>query len=1192
MYLRLLELKGFKSFAENTEIQFQPGLNIVVGPNGCGKSNIVDAIRWVLGESNVRNLRGQRGEDVIFTGTDKKRPLGLASVSMTIDNEDRVLSTDFAEVTVNRRFYRSGESEFYINKNEVRLKDIHTLFAGTGLGKKGYSIIGQGELEQILNAKPYERRLILEEAAGLVVYRQKKEEAESKLETTAQDLLRVKDILAELENRLADLKERAGRARQYLIFSDELNGLDRRVMAYDIFIHHEETAARQQDIQEIDEQLREIKNQSEQQEKNYHEIQEELAKIQREIDELKEKKYQLGTEISTRENESKLVAERISNARERLQQLANDVTKYTGMLDKIEEDLRLSGGNLSVKETELEQKVVEADKLAEEIKQIDTDLQSKEQRFEKMKNEIIDYLNRESSIKNKITEREERSRRHHEKMARGHNEIKFRQEKIAGVEESLLVLKRDISMEQKALEELKERKQDAEQESGRVEKTISQNESGLADLEKTSRQLKNQILTLEEAMKSHIGYSEGVRRLLTAASQDKQMLPGLLGVVTDLMDVPAGMEIAIEAAIGRGVENIVVKTDKDAKQAIDLLKAKSWGRVTFLPLSILRPLRADGKQLDEAKKMPGVLGLGSDLVGYDPAYRKAFEHLLGRVLIVENMEAGLQVFRKVGAFKIVTLEGDIINPSGAMTGGRTQNRGPSPLQRRTEHREKVKELEQNSLSLAKIAKELDDSRRDLKEVKETLAALQQQISERDFRCEMLVKEIQRSTQEIKQLEDEIERLTAEEKIAQMEIQSINTELEGLRSQLDDLKGLAEKTTDDLEESKAEIEQLGRHRDILKERYVHCRDLVETKKKELEGQRNNVQQLESVKNSYSNTLADCDAQISRLNSTMQIESERTRELQSNRVEMGREMDRVQGLLKVLDRKQLTITNQAETAQQGLIPLREQAVLLEERIRNLELRKVRAETEEKNALLNWEEKFSGQEYQSCWTGMDARQQREMRKRSEVLRQEIEALGPVDIGSIAELEEVQKRHEFLKTQLDDLVHARQSLHKIIEETETQMNNRFRDFLVLANASFQRTFTDIFRGGEAELYQEPADNPWQAGVEILVKMPGKRRQVLNLLSGGERALTCIAFIFALLVLKPAPFCLLDEIDSALDEVNLMRFANYLKRLSDKMQFIVITHRQGTIEAGETIYGVTMPEQGISNVLSVTVKEAESMAG
>lgn len=1190
MYLKQLELKGFKSFAEATEIQFHPGLNIIVGPNGCGKSNIVDAIRWVLGESNVRNLRGQRGEDVIFTGTDRKKPLGFASVSMVIDNQDKALDTDFTEVCVSRRVYRSGESEFSINKREVRLKDIHNLFAGTGLGRKGYSIIGQGELEQILNARPFERRLILEEAAGLVIYRQKKDEAESKLEQTASDMVRIKDIINELADRMNDLREKAARAKRYLAVSNELGDVERKVLAYDIFQHEEELKAREQEYVQLKDEITGVRREIDKLEAGMRAVQEEMDSLQRENAELKERRYQLGSAVGQQESERRLAEERITHARERISQLEGDISRTQDMLAKLDEDLSLSRKNLQDKEIERQTREKEVLKVEQEIRDVASKMAEREQELEALKGELIDLLNRESGIKNQIQEREEKVKRYQEKIDRSDNEVQYRREKLAILAETAETLARDRELEDRALQELHARQHNSLDKRQEILDELKGNEERLVELEKQARQLQNRILTLEEAVSSHAGFPEAVRRLLKEKQNKK--LAGLIGVVADLISVPHGLEIAIEAAAGRGLENIVVRTDRDAREAIELLKSRMWGRATFLPLNILRPNRASDQQIQEICSIPGVIGAGAGLVQCDQEYRKAVEHLLGRVIAVEDLDTGLQVFKKYPNFKIVTREGDIINASGAMTGGKVPERGPSPLQHRNELSKARQEMDIIRQEMEARQQKVEQIQQALRGIEEDLSSLAREIGERSFHRDILDKEIVRNREEMKQVSQEIEQVLAESRIARREMESLRSELVNQQQEAEQVRQEAGQASARVEQVRTDLDQVSRRRELLQERYANLAELLKASEKELDSMRRSVRQIEEVRDSYLKNLTDFTAEMKRLHATIEIENSRCQELLRSRVELEREMDRVDGLIRVLDRKLASAQTLAAEYREKMLPLTEQLGVLEERLRSLELRKVRTETEHKNALLNWEERFAGEPFQVHWEAMDARVQRDLKRRMEALKESLEDIGPVDLGSINELEEVEKRHSFLNSQLQDLVEAKKDLNRLIEEAETQMNQRFKEFLNQANQSFRETFINIFRGGEAELILEAADDTWQSGVEILVKMPGKRRQPLNLLSGGERALTCIAFIFSLLILKPVPFCLLDEIDASLDEVNLMRFTEYLRRLSRDIQFIVITHRQGTIEAGDTIYGVTMAEQGVSEVLSITLKEAESLAG
>lgn len=1192
MYLRQLELKGFKSFADNTEIYFQPGINIIVGPNGCGKSNIVDAIRWVLGESNIRNLRGQKAEDVIFTGTDKKRPLGFASASMTIDNEDLALNNDFSEITVTRRVHRSGDSDFMINRREVRLKDIHRLFAGTGLGKKGYSIIGQGELEQILNARPYERRLILEEAAGLVVYRQKKEEAQHKLEHTAQDMLRVRDILLELESRVSDLSEKAVRARAYLTASDEIGILERKVLAFELSQYREDLLTKTREMSELNNQLAAMRAEYSLKEAEHLQHKKQIEELTAEIQQLKDKRYEIGSEFSHLENEAHLSAERIANARERIGQLDADGQKYANLAESLQGDLQIARNGLTQRQEQLQQKEAEFANLSEQMESTGSGMVQMESAIEALKNDVIDLLNEEAALKNRLAELEEKKKRFDERMARANNERNYRQEKAVVIEESIAALKREAALEDEAFKKLAAEKDSVTAEKNQKNLQNVELERQIVDFEKKKRELDNRLLSIEQALNAHLGHSDAVKKLLQAAEGRNHGLTGIIGVVSDLIDVPPGLETAVEAAAGRGLDNIVVAAEQDASRAITLLKDRSWGKITFLPLNILRPGVMDLAQAKQAAKLPGVLGLATELVKYDSSHKKAVDYILGRTLIVENLHAGLAVFKEIKNMKIVTLEGDIINASGAMTGGKNQSKGPSPLMVKAEQKKCRQELAELNTRLQDKQTALDNCRAQTASLEETIRMLNEKSSERGFRLAMVNKELTRTEEELTATRRELENITADQKGIDREMAELQRETGEQTEEFNRLSGRGRMKADELKEVQEQYDQAVRQHELTRERLRHAEDSLNNHRNDLNNQQVSLNQLLNVESSYRSALENSQTEIKRLHEIDTAENVKMKSSERARVELNRELARVNGLIKVLDAR-MDNWKQAETMQEEeMQPMHDQIVIHEEKCRNMELRYVRAETEAKNAQTTWDEKFPGELYEPFAQGLDNRQQRENRKRVEVLRGELESLGIVDIGSISELESVEARRAFLDTQLQDLNSARESLNQLIRETERTMNQRFAEFITMADQSFKTTFTGIFRGGEAELILENHEDAWQAGVEIMVKMPGKRRQPLNLLSGGERALTCIAFIFALLLLKPAPFCLLDEIDAALDEVNLTRFTEYLKKLSPRIQFLVITHRQGTIEAGDAIYGVTMPEQGVSDVLAVSLKEAESMAG
>ncbi|NLW45062.1 MAG: chromosome segregation protein SMC [Syntrophomonadaceae bacterium] len=1191
MHLKSLELRGFKSFAKGVEIEFRPGINVIVGPNGCGKSNIADAIRWVLGEANIRNLRGQRGEDVIFTGTDKKKPLGMAMVSMTLDNQDNLINSEYSDINITRRIYRTGESQFLINAAEVRLKDIHSLLAGTGLGKRGYAIIGQGELEQVLDAKPFERRLIIEEAAGLSGYRLKKDEAENKLQASSQDIIRLEDILAEVKQRVDELEEKAEKAGKYLQLDSERGTLERKILAYELFLLNQELGSREQDLKELAERLLESRQVLENKEKEIKENQERLRIIRESSTEAREKKFHLVTRINQQENEVRLSQERIDHAHKRLTQLNTDIVKYGDMMNKLKQDLNTHRQELALKEAELKAKEREAEAVHNEIVKVQEEFQRASAQAESDRTRLIDYLSLESTYKNEIREKEERLRKNRDKLEFGRTENQYRLQKIENWQEDLAALEREIGKGLSTLEGLQQEKQKLDKERQQATADIARLENELTSTQAEYRGLENRLLTLEDSIKAHVGMSEGVRRLLDAIQREPRLIPGFIGVLSDLIEVPSGLEAAVEAAAGRSLENLVVNDYEDAKVAINLLKAKSWGRVTFLPLNLLRHRPVNSKELEAIKGIPGVLGLAAELVKFSPHYRLAVEHVLGRVLIVENLDVGLQVFKKQSPLLIVTVEGEIINPSGAMTGGRYRER-TSPLRIRASYREIQKEMGTVKAKLKQTGSTLEEKKSYLQELDDEAAGIQKKINETLFQLDLQKKERERLRSELDRLRQETSQFLEEEKAAQREISALEKELSQLTVQCADLRSRIDVLEKEIESRKFESDQLSRQLELLRERHANYSDLVEVSRQELESRRQGIQQLAAVKESYEASLEDYDQQVSRFTRVVETESERIKNLEAEKEQLQLELKEIESSLQDLEQQAAALQEQMAGLQETAEDCRKEVAALEDKIKQLEIRKARIETEQKNLLQVWEERCPGESVDEPEEGMNNRRQRVMRERLEVVKEAIEDLGPVDVTAIEELKEVRQRFDFLRSQLEDLQQARQALTRIIEETEAVMNSRFNDFLAVANASFKKTFHTIFQGGEAELIREENEDIWQSGVEIMVKMPGKKRQSLNLLSGGERALTCIAFIFSLLMLKPTPFCLFDEVDSALDDANLARFTEFLKRLAEKVQFIVITHRQGTIEVADNIFGVTMAEQGLSEVYSLSPEEAEAMAG
>ncbi len=1192
MYLKRLEIKGFKSFADNTEILLEPGINIIVGPNGCGKSNIADAIRWVLGEANVRQLRGQKNDDIIFNGTDKQKPQGMAMVDMTIDNSDQVLPVDFGEVTVGRRIFRSGESEYLLNKSRVRMKDVVNLFTGTGLGKRGYSIIGQGELEQVLNGQAFDRRLILEEASGTIRYRQQRDEVKQRITSTGNDLQRLADIIGELEIRTVELNNKSEKARAYLELSGEYGQLDKEFIASEIKdIKHNlilkknelsQKAAEQSGLTQKTEELNEDLRQAES-------LFDERRSV---LTQLRDTKYQLEAEINSLESEAKLAKERVHNYNERMLVAEQDADKYSHMLEALDQDLKKQIDDYNAEKQKWHNRQGELEQLSQEVQDLEKTIAARVDLFELQRGQIFEQVKQESQIKNTISANEENIKRTREKQERLQMRVEDNQVKLKAEQEKRRDLEEQGQQHLQRRQEIQVQLDQLGEQRNRLSDQKNQLENEHKELSQNIISAENKLLGLQDLERKYVGYSEGVRAVLQEHAKGDKSLAGIKGLMANIIDVPGGMELAIEVAAGKGLENIVVAKAQDAEVAINFLKRQRLGRVTFLPLDVLRVQKINPRVMEELGNREGVLGLASQLVKFDPQYEKAVEYLLGRVLLVSDLDRGMQVFRNSQhSLRIVSLDGDLINVSGAMTGGTVAKQRSTPIMRKGEEKNLKQQLEQ-------LLNRRDANRQLFEQISGQAKSLDEQLmeqrnllAENDFQIKLIQGELDT-------IKAHWEQGRSENQLQLQEIESLQKGLklleeEQLQLQQDHSRLCLENAsfTEQIEAMKDNLASERREYEVRKERALSHQDQLSMKKNELDKLEKNLAQFMEVKNSYQQSVEEA----TKLQARLEQDSKRQEQIliRNNDLNISKQeaLQQLQQNIKRNQEEHQSETELKDKLRSQLRPLQEERRTVEEGLRVLEMRVVRIETELEASQNKWDEKYQPEQPEQYERPMTTGELREYRRRIEGLKEKIEILGPVDIESIKEYDEVKNRYDFLQQQSSDLVEARQSLEKLLNETEKAMAKNFAQFLLLANESFKRTFTEIFGGGEANLILEDDSSNLSAGVDIVLKMPGKRSQALNLLSGGEKALTCIAFIFALLRLRPAPFCLLDEIDAALDETNLLRFTQFLKGMADDIQFIVITHRQATIEAGSNIYGVTMPQQGISSILSINVQDSISMA-
>lgn len=1189
MFLKKLELKGFKSFADNTEIYFNPGINVIVGPNGCGKSNIVDAIRWVLGEANVRNLRGIKSEDVIFNGTDNAKALGMASVEMIIDNSDNILPVDYSEVMVGRKVFRSGESEFYLNKSRVRMKDIGNLFMGTGLGKRGYSIISQGELEQVLNGQPIDRRLILEEASGVIKYRQQRDEVSKRITDTGNDLIRLADILAELNQQHEDLSIKAQKAKRYIALSEELNIIEKNLLSFEL---SKVLKDYNQKNSHLFTQKEELDNLAQIEKENLDLLatnESNLEIIKKDIMQLKDKLYSIETKKNSLEGDIRLSQERINNNLERIKLATQDEHKYKEMLDNITKEVEARQKDYDIESLAYKSKEDEANSYQMSLDALRDEVNKLENKFEDEKANIFTHMENESQIKNQLIEKEEVLKRLKERRERlilkkddlG-NSINNGRQSQTEINNEIKKLEEIIRQTGQELEQTQKNKEEVTLKLYEVEKTHEV-------LENDIRIINNQLISIKDNEEKLVGYSSAVKKVIN--SKDK--LPGIMGVVGEIIQVPDGLEVAIETAAGRGLENIVVNNSKSAQNVIEYLKGIQGGRVTLLPIDILKVSELPTKVVNKIKSEEGVLGIASQLIEFDAKYYKAIEYLLGRVLIVNNMDTGIRIFKKYNLpMRIVTVEGEVINTSGAMTGGSNKTSNTySPLKRKREERRLTKLKEETIDKIHQCINEKTNLKSQIAIIEDQYNQVKDKNAENEFKLNLLLKqreilktELDSAVAERQEILENIEQLS-------VKITALDKEMLELQDDLSNMQKISTSVSEQLEKLKNDIDNKRRDYEVGLERLSSYKDYLATKEKEITNIKHSVEQFKKVQNSYYQSMEDAKKIGIKLDGEIKAEQARIADLKETIDEYVLQITSIKNAIINKQTEQEEQINKISELKNILIPLREKMAKLESSIHSHEVSVARLETELTTLKQKWWDTFK------CEPSLDEvdftpHEVRTLKADFNRISEEIDDIGPVDPESIKEYEEISERVTFLTEQFQDLTDAKASLEKLLVETEKIMVKQFSHFFALANESFKKTFREVFGGGEAFLSLESNDNPLEAGVNIQVKMPGKKPQSLSLLSGGERALTCIAFLFALLRLKPVPFCLLDEIDAALDEVNLVRFSDFLKLMAKDIQFIIITHRQATIECGQNLYGITMPQVGISSVLTLSLEEAHSLAG
>ena len=1180
LYLKRLEIKGFKSFPTKTEIVFNEGITAIVGPNGSGKSNISDAVRWVLGEQSAKSLRGDKLEDVIFAGTETKKAMNYCEVAITVDNCDNKLDLGFSEITIKRRAYRNGESEFFLNNKSCRLKDIKEILLDTGIGKDGYSIIEQGKVDEILSNNPLNRRKVFDEACGISKFRYKKQEAERNLKHTKENLERIDDIYIEIENQLKPLHLQQEKAVKFLKLSEKLKSLEVNSCIKEV----EELDAELDELNKHSEllgnQSTEVQKQKDVIEKNLEETNKEIDNIDENINKSQEYINTIKSVISQKDAQVNLINEKIRNCKSDIERNKEELIYIK---DKLKND-----------KTNLEELVIQKNKNEEsisnlkvDIKSIETDnkdnkrkIESINQKIENLKDEIINLLNNKQEASNKLSTLNANTENINIRKNTIDLDIIEIQNKISQANEKISSKLKTIESKNKSMDDLKTYRNKSNNdlnnltnEVNDIEKCIQKNKFSLSDY--------NSKLNIYVEMENHYeGFNKGVKEVLKNKS-----LQGIQGALGQVIDVPSKFEKSIEAALGAYMQNIITDNESSAKFAINYLKKNNLGRVTFLPMNIIKSNKIDDRNI---KQGTSFIGIASDLIKYDNKYRNIIENILGRTIIIDNIDNAIKFAKENNhKFKVVTLDGEILNPGGSLTGGSLRTSGNILSRKRliNEYTEKIKSLNIEIDTLYKRKNKLDIN---IKNLQDSLTENSQNIANLDKELIIESAEINKFKDEIKALQDNMKKLENEKNGLGSNLEYtlektdlIKAEIKSRDKKHNENKIEIENLTSELKECNIEYDDKKVVFDNLNLNLVKQNQIQEGLIKDIQRIEHENKQLENKFIQIEKSLEEKSIETSKLEEEIIIEETEKTSLDKQLVDNTRSLETKKLSKDSLKENLDNLNKELKNIDRQYIHLKESLFKVESKIERL---KSNREDQIKSLFEKYE--ISLEEA----INMKSDNLEIDKKYLESLRREIRNLGNVNLDSIKEYENIKERHDFYSEQKKDLEESIEVIEKLIYELEENMKKEFEVNFNEINENFKFVYKRLFGGGHGELKIIDKNNILESDIEITAQPPGKKMKNLNLLSGGEKALTAISILFSIILAKPTPFCILDEIEAPLDDANIFRFGEFLKELSKETQFISVTHRRGTMEAANYIYGVTMQEKAISKVLSLKLDEAEEI--
>lgn len=1177
MFLKRLEIAGFKSFAERVGIDFVPGVTAVVGPNGSGKSNITDAIRWVLGEQSAKSLRGAKMEDVIFSGSDSRKSLNFAEVSLILDNTKGLFPIDYTEMSVTRRVFRSGESAYLLNGQACRLKDITDLFMDSGLGKEAFSIISQGRVDEILNSRSEDRRNIFDEAAGVLKYRKRKQKAEHKLFETSDNLDRVLDILKELDVRLEPLEQQANAAKKHAALSEEIRHIDIHLLNVDAFRYVENL---QKNVLHINEQMQALEAHQEEEAKHEGQVVQIKADLEEKSEQLESLQHQLMSciaEAEKWEGRKLLSAEKMKNASMHLDRIEQTIVENRSELERIT-------GKIEETKAQIETLQSEYDEIRTHIKETNAMLTRSvtetEAQIEALKSTYIEKLNEEATVRNELKHIAERMIGEQTSSDRIDAETAALTKQVTTLKQSVQLIEQRYAEKKRLLSESTAAHTKATERLGQVEKDLKEKEQLLHTAYNKQHEMQGRLRMLQSLEADFSGFYSGVKEVLQA--RERSQLQGIEGAVAELLTVDRQYVKAVETALGGAMQHVVTLTDEHARQGIRYLKQKNKGRATFLPLNVIQPRTIPAATLAQVSENPQFIGVLNRLVTADDKYASIVDNLAGTVLVAKTLAGASAIAKQVQyRYRVVSLDGDIVNAGGSLTGGATQQRA-SVFSRRAE-------LERLTMQTQEMAASIERGEEAIRSIKFTIAKELQEVEAWRVKSEGSRQDVQ--TLESEKLELDLTLRTTMQQIETIEIgrQGAASASSQLREQQQQLEKHHVQLKEELQTIQDEVESLERltadwrtEEATLTTKLAAYRERGAIVREQLSYQERALAEMRAAQKDFIGKIESLEQEQ---HFVVKAEEEQlsTEDIERTIAEAQTEREQLEKEIATERLVRTQLSTELEGHEVALRQLRETIDALNETIQQQQIAVSRLEVEYEAVRKRLFNVYGLKPDRQLDLSFDEEKERQ---HLTALEEELTDIGPVNPNAVAEYEDVRSRHAFLTSQRNDLLEAQETLENAMSEMDHEMMTRFKTTFEAVQVEFRRVFKEMFGGGNADLVLTNPDDLLHTGVDIVARPPGKKMQNLRLLSGGERALTAISLLFAIIEVRPVPFCILDEVEAALDEANVIRYSQYLKRCASKTQFIVITHRKGTMEGADVLYGITMQESGVSKLISVKLSE------